>query len=95
MANTNEEITNLQIAITDMDCFSQEGFSKIATIARLTIKALESGACVNPMDDVINVLRVIWSKADDVQNLINCEAEDVGCNYRREAINPEANSHEQ
>lgn len=40
------------MVITDMDSLSQEGFSEIATIARLTIKAIESGKCTNHMNDI-------------------------------------------
>lgn len=82
MANSvNQDIEELQSVITQIDSYSQESFSEIATLARLTIKAIESGTCVNPLDDTLNVLRMIWGKADDIRNLINCEAEGVGCNY--------------
>jgi len=30
-------------------------------------------------------LRAIFSKADDIENLIGAEAEEVGCNYEDEA----------
>lgn len=89
--NCNQDIEALQNVITQIDSYSQEGNSDIATIARLTIKAIESGTCANPIDDVLNVLRMIWDKTDDIKNLINCEAESVGCNHISKPLQREIN----
>lgn len=86
-----EQIEKLQQAITNMDSLSQDGFSEIAAIARITIKALEGGACVRPIEDVIKILDIIWAKANDIENCINGEAEDVGCHYMSETTKQEIN----
>lgn len=74
-------LTTLQTTITDMDAFSQSGFSQIAAIAKLMMRNLEvSGGHVEIME-FITLLNSIWEKAEDSKNYINCEAENVGCNY--------------
>lgn len=85
-AACSEEISRLQSAITDMDALSQEGFSEIAAIARLTLRAMEApSTTTRDNEDIAQALRTIWGKADDIQNCINCEAENVGCNWMSEA----------
>lgn len=88
----------LQAAITDMDSFSQSGFSEISAIAKLALAALETPDGYRFHENIALALRAIWGKADDIENCINCRAEEAGCNYsdpgrerryaaEREAIN--------
>lgn len=79
----SKDIAKLQSAITDIDALSQEGFSEIAGIARLALKAMERNTKhkTRDLDDIVQVLNVIWGKADDMKNCINCEAENLGCSY--------------
>ena len=71
----------LRATIQNLDCLSQEGFTEISAIAKLILTGMEAGASGNDMETIAYAIRVIWSKADDTQNAINCDAEAVGCNY--------------
>lgn len=78
----DNELARLQNAITDMDALSQSAFSEIAAIARLAVKALEADANNSLINvDIIHAFNAIQCKADDVQNCINYQAEEVGCNW--------------
>ena len=78
---TKADIQNFKNVILDMDKLSQEGFSKISSIARLALAALETPGHIRKDEDIANVLTAIWHIADDVENCINSRAEDVGSNY--------------
>jgi len=88
------EIAKLKSAILGIDQFSQAGFSKISSIARLALSALETPARPRQDEDIANALTAIWHIADDVENCINCSAEEMGANYiddelaRRRAATP-------
>jgi hypothetical protein len=75
-------IKELGAAINMMDCLSQDGFSQISAIAKLALKSLESPDGHRHISDVFSALEAIVSKADDVQNIINSEAECVGFQYQ-------------
>ncbi len=75
----------LRATIQNLDCLSQEGFTQISAIAKLILTTMESPTCGHDLEDIACALRVIWGKADDIQNAINCDAEAVGCNYVDEA----------
>lgn len=89
----NAQIAKLKSAVLDMDELSQGGFSKISSIARLALAALEMPGHVRTDEDIANALTAIWHIADDIENCINCRAEDAGSNYvdnrlqRRRAAN--------
>lgn len=78
--------------ITDIDSLSQQGFGQIAAIARLALVAMESPETCRHPEYLAHAFEVIWSIAEDVQNCINAQAEEVGCNYidpavsRRQAV---------
>lgn len=79
------EVDKLCNKINLMDCLSQDGFSEISSIAKLALSRLETPDGYNRIDDIANALDAIWKKADDIENCINSEAEEVGCNYTDEA----------
>lgn len=87
MAETNStpsksnDIKRLHAAVYDMDCLAQGGFSEIAAIAKLAMSALETPDGYLQPENIANALRTIWGKAYDIENCINCAAEEVGCNY--------------
>ncbi len=96
MAATNLNPTSVPTSIEDlldtirtMDSLSQEGFSQIAAIASLALLAMKTAA-PNDVENVAQALRAIRGKAQDIQNCINYEAEQVGGNYvdleRREKL---------
>ena len=73
--------------IEGIDCLSQQGFSQIGSIARLSLLALESpGRSFGDSEDVASALKAIWSISENIQNSINCESEDVGCAYLDEGM---------
>lgn len=78
---TAADIQTFKSVILDMDSMSQGGFSKISSIARLALAALETPGPARRDEDIANALTAIWHIADDVENCINCRAEDVGSNY--------------
>ena len=77
-AATTDKLCN---AVESMDGLSQDGFSEIAAIAKLALAWLEKPDAYRHMDVTANALSAIWGKAEDIQNCINSQAEEVGCNY--------------
>jgi hypothetical protein len=74
----------LRNAVTEMDGLAQYAFGEIETMVSLALLAMEQpGTYANAvaMDAIANTLIAIKSKAVDIGNCINCEAESVGCNY--------------
>lgn len=75
-----EELRLLRNAVNTMDALSQEGFDQIIAISRLIMRSLETP---DPdLNDISFAVKAIKGKADDIMNCINCEAENVGCNYK-------------
>ena len=77
--SSNADILKLRSIVQEMDCLSQGGFSRIAAVAKLALTRLETPAGHQHIEDIANVLELIWGTADDVQNCINHAAETVGC----------------
>lgn len=71
--------------IQTIDGLACEGFSAIASIAKLALIALETPAGQRSMGDVAFVLDVIVGKAEEIKRGINFEAEEVGCSYVNDA----------
>jgi len=79
-------IKELGDAIRMMDCLSQDGFSQISAIAKLALRSLESPNGHLHIDNVFSALEAIAGKADDIENIINSEAEGVGFHYQDAAL---------
>ena len=69
----------LRDAVETMDGYSQSGFEEISAIAALALIALETPAGHRNIESIARALMAIKSKAQDIQNIINCEAGNVGC----------------
>ena len=69
----------LRDAVEMMDAYSQSGFEEISAIATLALIALETPAGHKNIESIARALMAIKSKAQDIQNVINCEAGNVGC----------------
>lgn len=80
----NSRVQELEETVNTIDQLSQGGFSEIAAIASLALIALETPDGWRSIDDIVTVLETIRKKAKKVENLINVEAEQVGCNYKDE-----------
>ena len=81
-------IRDLCHAVELMDCLSQEGFGQIAAIARCAEVYLGHGPEALQRDTLATVLRAICGKADDIQNCINVQADEVGCAWPVEQAEP-------
>ncbi|MDH5216839.1 MAG: hypothetical protein OEX19_04035 [Gammaproteobacteria bacterium] len=82
MPSQQPTIEQLREVINSIDLYSQEGFSKIGAISRLTLSALNSSSpSIRQKEDIQAALRAICGIADTVENCINAEAETVECNH--------------
>lgn len=77
----SNDIRRLQAAVYDIDALSQCGFSEISGIAKLALVALEHPDGYLHPEIIAQAFSAIWSKAENIENCINSEAEEVGCNY--------------
>jgi hypothetical protein len=80
-----DDIQKLCSTVEFIDALSQEGFSKIYSIARVTLVALENKEKYLSQEDIAHALETISGVAFDIENCINCEAENVDCNHTDEA----------
>jgi len=72
-------IRDLRHAVELMDCLSQEGFGQIAAMARCAEAFVDQSLTTPQPETLRQVLRAIRGKADDIQNCINVQADEVGC----------------
>jgi hypothetical protein len=80
-APQSPEADKLRSTIELLDALSQEGFSEISAIASLALARMETPGCYHSLGDIAYALIAIKSKAEDIENCINAEAEGVGCNH--------------
>lgn len=74
-------IQTLKDSVEFMDCLSQTGFTRVGTIARLALLAMETPEGARDLDSIADALQAIWEAASDMKDSINAEAESVGCNH--------------
>lgn len=74
-------IEKLREAVHNMDAMSQEGFSEIKAVARLTTFALMTPEGQRDTEAIANALQAIWNRAEQSESAINWEAEQVGLQY--------------
>lgn len=77
-----QDVGKLRSAVEVMDAISQEGFSEISAIATLALAALETLHGCNDIEIIARTLGAIKRRAEDSENYINSEAEQVGCDWR-------------
>lgn len=75
----NAEIKGLMRAITQIDELSTDGFSEIASIAKMALAWMETPKGYNDTEVIAAALKTIWAKADTTENSISYEADQVGC----------------
>lgn len=78
-------IDALRSTVELLDSVSQETFARIKALCKVTLLSMEQHARPVDMEDVARVLMQIEQAADEAENCINGEAENVGCNYKDEA----------
>ena len=79
MSAKSADIKNLQSAVRNIDALAREGLSEIAAIAKLALAAMESPTNHPSMEILAQTFSLIWAKAENIENNIGCEAEEVGC----------------
>jgi hypothetical protein len=80
------DVKRLQSTVEDMDALSQCGFSEIEAIAKLAEEWLKTPDNHRHLGTVSAALRTIWGKAQEIQDCISGQAEDVGCHYVPEEV---------
>ena len=74
-ASCCEENARLQLSIVDMNSLAQEGLAEIASLARLVFRTMEHGnSAPRDLDDMMQGLHLIWSRADEMRQTIGDEA---------------------
>lgn len=84
--DSTPEIQKLRDTVRFMDNLSQNGFSEITAIARLALASLETPEGHHNLQCIVYAFRLISEKAQDVEGAINSMAEEVGCNYKDDAL---------
>lgn len=77
-------IDALRSTVELIDSVSQDAFDRIKALCKLTLLAMEQRARPVEMEDLARVLKQIEQAAEEAENCINVEAENVGCNYKDE-----------
>ena len=71
----------LRTTIKHMDALSQEGFSRIEALARVTLMALETPDAYRSVEMIAKTLETICGIAQGNMDTVNSYAEEVGCNW--------------
>lgn len=71
----------LRDTIKDMDAISQDGFSRIEALARITLLALETPDACRFIELIAQTLDTIATVAQTSMDAVNSGAEEVGCNW--------------
>lgn len=75
------DLERLRDAIRSMDAISQEGFSRIEALARITLMALETPDAYRFPELIAQTLDTIAAVAQTSMDAANSSAEEVGCNW--------------
>lgn len=78
-------LEQLKSVITDIDGISQYGLSEIFTLANVALKLMETKDAYTHPETIAQLLSSIRVTAEETENLINCVAGDVGCDYTNQA----------
>lgn len=78
---TNEQISRLSAAVTDIDCLSQQALLEIVAITDMLLHWMESPECYQRMHIVADALNLISYRAQETIDNVGREAESVGCEY--------------
>jgi hypothetical protein len=75
------ETLKLRNSVQTMDRLSQEGLAEISANAKLALSILGILDEDQKFGAVAIILKVIRETACEVENDLNCQAEEVGCNF--------------
>ncbi|MFT3818278.1 MAG: hypothetical protein QM750_11700 [Rubrivivax sp.] len=84
-ATTTPSTHQLRATVEFMDGLSQDGFSQIATIAKLVLKSMEAPEGNTDLGAIAVALQAIWSMAEHMESCVSSTAEQVGCGHEDEA----------
>lgn len=82
-------------AVETMDMFAHDAFEEISALVTLVLIALETPSGYKNIESIARALMAIKGKAQDIQNIINCEAGNVNCAYVDEAWSVRADAAQQ
>lgn len=80
-SGNDDGIERLRATVQVMDCMSQGGFSRIAAIADLAMRSLETTYGAVYLENVVAALKIIRLDAIATRDTITAEARKVGCGY--------------
>lgn len=81
MSKPTPDAKDLCETVKEIDGYAQTGFGQIGALAKLALLSLELPGAYQRIDRIAEALSAIEGISYDIQNLINCAAEGVGCNY--------------
>ena len=79
ISKENPEVKALQQAIRSIDSSAAIACSEVSTMAKMALLWLERPEGYYHTEAIATILRAIWFKADELENSINFDAEEVGC----------------
>jgi hypothetical protein len=88
MANVQSDGTRLREALNRADCISQAGLDVIEMICDVSLTAMLQPEFWRSTDTIATALLAIKRTAGETRNAINCEAEQVACNFEDEKSRP-------
>lgn len=68
-----------------VDSVSQDAFSRIKSLCKVALLAMEQQGRPVDMEDLAQVLKQIEQASDEAEGCINSEAESLGCNHKDQA----------
>lgn len=85
--NTHQTSTQqLRLTIEEITDYANQVLAEIASVARLALLAMETPACQRNTEPLAHAFSVVAGLAADMQNTINCTAEEIGCGVTDEAM---------
>ncbi len=81
MNTPSTSIEALRETLLLVDSVSQDTFSRIKSLCKVALLAMEQHGRPLDMEDLAQVLRQIEQASDEAENCINAETETVGCNH--------------
>lgn len=76
----------LREAVTEMDSMAKSTFGEIAAIAKLALASLERPEAYIDLEGLARILSSIWGKALSAETCIGNYAQEVGCDYKDQAM---------
>lgn len=79
---TTPSIDALRSTLELVDSVSQDAFSRIGSLCKVALLAMEQQGRPVDIEDLAQILKQIEQASGEAENYINSEAESLGCNYK-------------